>query len=406
MNRAFSTRKAIRTLESRERSAVTWLRSPITLLAALVVMSRVLTVEIGALAYRFFPHAWVQTVPGYLLPPAGYWAQSLLGVWAHWDGFWYLSIATIGYTGRSVATAFFPLYPLIVRLFGGTAFSGVAVSLLAFLGGSWLIYLIARRELGQDAAWYTILALAFFPSSFFFTSVYPEALVLLLSAGTIYLLYHGRVGWAALLAGIASAASVDGVLLGLPILLTLLQQRRPWRDWLSLLLVPLGIVAYMAYLTFAFGSPLTFQGAQAHWGRAFAAPWTTFWVGVRDFLAHLPQLGWHHLFATGEPLVAISNTWNLLFALLGLVLLYVAIRRLPPVLWSYALVVLAVPLFYPSTGVPLMSAPRFLLSAWPIFLAAGLLMSEHPRWARPVLWLSILFGAFFAALFATAHWVA
>ena len=406
MNRAFLARKAIRAAEPTERAEASWLKSPQALLLALVVMSRVLVVEIGALAYRFFPHAWVQTVPGYLVPVSGYWAQSLLGVWAHWDGFWYLSIATLGYTGRSVATAFFPLYPAVVHLLGGTPVSGVLLSFACFIGGSWLVYLIARRELGPDVAWYAVLALAFFPSSFYLTAVYPEALVLFLSAASIYLLLQGRIGWAALVAGIASAASVDGILLGLPILITLWQQRRPWRHWLSLLLVSLGLLAYMAYLYVAFGSPLTFQHAQAHWGRAFAPVWTTFWLALRAFWQHLPQLGWHHLFATGEPIVVISNTWNLVFALLGLGLLYLTYRRLHPVLWSYALVVLVVPLFYPSTGVPLMSAPRFLLSAWPIFLAAGVFLAEHPRWTRPVLWASIVCGAFFIALFATAHWVA
>ena len=407
MNRAFPTRRALRALQPQEGSrAAAWLQSPTTLLVALVAMSRLLAVEIGALAFRFFTHAWVQTVPGYLLPPAGYWSQSLLGVWAHWDGFWYLSIATIGYTGRAVATAFFPLYPLLVRLLGGTDVSGILVSLACFAAGTWLVYLIARRELGHDVAWYTVLALAFFPSSFFFTAVYPEALVLLLSAGCIYLLLQHRIGWAALLAGVASAASVDGVLLGLPVLLTLWQERRPWREWLSLLLVPLGVLTYMGYLALAFGDPLTFQGAQAHWGRSFAPPWTTIWIALRDFLQRIPQIGWPHLFATGEPLVVLSNTWNLVFALLGLLLLYLSIRRLRPALWSYALAVLIVPFFYPSNGVPLMSAPRFLLSAWPIFLAAGLFLVEHPRWTRPALWASIACGAFFVALFATAHWVA
>ncbi len=406
MNRAFSARRDLQAGERQGGGALAWLQSPLALLAALVVMSRVVVLEIGALAYRYLPHAWVQTVPGYLVPPSGYWSQSLLGVWAHWDGFWYLSIATLGYTGRAVATAFFPLYPLLVHLFGGTDVSGLVVSFASFLGGSWLIYQIARRELGSDAAWYTIVALAFFPSSFYFTAVYPEALVLLLSAGALYLLSLGRVGWAALIAGIASAASVDGILLGLPILITLWQQHRPWREWLSLLLVPLGLLAYMVYLTFAFGSPLTFQHAQAHWGRSFAPLWTTFSLAARDFWRHFPQLAWPHLFATGEPLVVISNTWNLLFTLLGLVLLYYAIRRLRPALWSYALVVLLVPLFYPSNGVPLMSAPRFLLSAWPIFLAAGLFLKEHPRWARPLLWASVACGGLFVALFATAHWVA
>lgn len=403
MSRAFSTPKLLDAARAKGNNARP---SPIALLIGLAALSRVLIFEVGALAFRFLPHAWVQSVPGYLVPAAGYWSQSLLGVWAHWDGYWYLSIATLGYAGRSVSTAFFPLYPMLVRLMGGQALSGIFLSLVCFAAGTYLLFLLARRELGQEVAWYSVLAIVFFPSSFYFNAVYPEALVLLLSTASLYLLSLRRYGWAALAAAIASAASVDGLLLGLPILITLWQERRPWRDWASLLLVPLGLFAYMGYLLVGFGNPLTFQSVQQHWGRAFAPPWITIWLAIRDFAQHVGQFGWHQLFATGEPLVSMSNVWNLAFAALGIFLLVHAIRRLRPALWSYALVVLTVPLFYPSSGVPLMSAPRFLLSAWPIFLAAGALLAEHPRWVRPAFWLSVLVGALFVALFATAHWVA
>ncbi len=403
MSRAIPTASPFDT--SRAEGSITR-PSPIALLIGLGVLSRVLIFEVGALAFRFLPHAWVQNVPGYFAPAAGYWSQSLLGVWAHWDGYWYLSIATLGYEGRSISTAFFPLYPLLVRALGGTAVSGIIVSLLCFAGGAWLLFLLARRELGHAAAWYGVLALMFFPSSFYFNAVYPEALVVLLSAASLYLLSLRHYGWAALIAGIASAASVDGLLLGVPLLVSLWQERRPWREWLSLLLVPLGLASYMGYLLVRFGNPLTFQAAQAHWGRSFAPPWITLIQGIADFFRNIAQFNWPHLFAGGEPAVAMSNVWNLLFAIVGIALVVLAARKLRPALWSYALAVLIVPLFYPSTGVPLMSAPRFLLSAWPIFLAAGAILAERPRWIRPFLWLSILIGAFFVALFATAHWVA
>jgi len=405
LSRAFSARKVLDAVQPKGKAAAL-LGSPAALLVGLVALSRVLTLEIGALAFRFLPHAWVQNVPGYFVPASAYWSESLLGVWSHWDGYWYLSIATLGYIGRSVATAFFPLYPLVVRVFGGVGLSGIFVSLACFAGGSWLLYRLARREIGDVPGWSAVLALALFPSSFFFNAVYPEALVLLLSVASLYLLTEHRYGWAALLAGVASAASVDGLLLGLPILVALLRERRPWKEWLSLLLVPLGLLSYMAYLFARFGNALTFQVAQQHWGRSLAAPWSTASLAVQDFWRHLPQLGWHTLFATGEPLVVISNVWNLVFTLLGLALIYLCIRRLRPELWTYALVVVVLPLFYPSAGVPLMSAPRFLLSAWPIFLAAGLFLAEHPRWTRPLLWASVACGALFIALFATSHWVA
>src|SRR4051812_31453590 len=36
------------------------------------------------------------------------------GYWANWDGAWFVGIATHGY-GSASATAFFPLYPLLIR---------------------------------------------------------------------------------------------------------------------------------------------------------------------------------------------------------------------------------------------------------------------------------------------------
>ncbi|HJQ30030.1 MAG TPA: hypothetical protein VJ827_11865, partial [Rubrobacter sp.] len=47
-----------------------------------------------------------------------------LNIWAHWDGVWYTQIAGEGYGASAPAsTAFFPMYPLLMRsfaeLFGG-----------------------------------------------------------------------------------------------------------------------------------------------------------------------------------------------------------------------------------------------------------------------------------------------
>lgn len=391
---------------SAEQSEAAQQRSPAKFLFGLALLSRILIFEVGALAYRYLPHAWVQNVPGYFVPSGSYWYQSLLGVWANWDGYWYLSIARIGYEGRAQATAFFPLYPLLVRLFGGVAISGIVVSLLCFSAALWLLFLLARLEFGEQTAWYAVLALMFFPSSFYLNAVYPESLVLLLSVGSLFLLVQKRYLWAAVVAGIASAASVDGLLLGIPLVISLWHDRRPWREWAVVALVPVGLLAYMGYLWQAFGSPLTFQAAQSLWSRAFAPPWITVWRALVDFVRHLGALSWPTLFAVGEPLMTASNVWNLLFAALGIALLVLTIRSLRPAIWAYAAIVLLVPLLYPAAGAPLMSAPRFLLSAWPIFIAAGALLARRPSLFRPWLAAAVLLGVLFVSLFATAHWVA
>lgn len=383
--------------------------SPGALLLGLVVLSRLLSFEEGGLAFLYLPHAWVQDVPGYLPPAGGFWFQTLLGPWAHWDGYWYLSIAHLGYDGRPLAAAFFPLYPLLLRLLGGSVLAGVLLSTIAFTAAMWFLYQLTIKELGEQAAWFTVIGLSFFPSAFYFNAVYPESLILFLSVISVYLTREGRFGWAALFAGIASAASIDGLLLAIPLGIAIWQQKppRPWWTWSTIAVVPLGLLAFMAKLAATFGNPLTFQSVQSNWGRAFEPPWITVVRAVQGFWTNLSTaLSFPGLFSTGQPVDVTSNVWNLIFAIVGVWLLVLAIRRLKPGLWLYTAAVLLIPFAYPSAGVPFMSSPRFLLAAWPLFMALGSFLANKPTALKPYLWTSGVLGAVLVALFATAHWVA
>ena len=42
----------------------------------------------------------------------------LFGVWQRWDACWYLRIAEFGYEAGEPGTAFFPVYPMAIRLLG------------------------------------------------------------------------------------------------------------------------------------------------------------------------------------------------------------------------------------------------------------------------------------------------
>lgn len=377
------------------------------LLAVIVVLSRLLVFEEGALAFLYLPHAWVQDVPGYLPPAGGFWFQTLLGPWAHWDGYWYLSIAHLGYVGRPLATAFFPLYPLLLRALGGTVLTGVLTSTVAFGVALVVIYRLAADVLSPRAAWFTVLAVAFFPTSFYFNAVYPEALFVLLAAGTFLAAARGRLGLAATLAGLASATSVYGLFLVVPIAASLWRRRAPARLWLWLALVPGGLLAYMAALFEEFANPFVFQTVQSNWGRAFAPLWVTVRQAVVQAWANVPQvISFPRLFAIGQPMDTASNVWNLLFAAVGVWLLVLAIRRLPWEYWLFSLLVLAVPFSYPSAAVPLMSVPRLLLAAWPLFLVLGERLAASATARKIYLWLSGAAGLVLVALFTTAHWVA
>src|SRR5687768_4408943 len=75
-----------------------------------------------------------------------------LSYWAHWDGRWLAHIAEHGYD-TDTATAFFPLYPLILRAGVeaglGVAIVGVVVSTLAALAALYFVYALARTWYGD-----------------------------------------------------------------------------------------------------------------------------------------------------------------------------------------------------------------------------------------------------------------
>ena len=82
------------------------------------------------------------------------------------------------------------------------------------------------------------------------------------------------------------------------------------------------------------------------------------------------------------------------------------LRRLPLAYGVYLLAALALPLSYPVGTQPLMSLPRFLLVLFPLYIALGAWLAEHPRARRPVLGVSGALLVLFCAQFATWHWVA
>src|ERR671917_862797 len=146
-------------------------------------VSRLLFVGVGAMAVNFLPQADPAGDP---LGPSGF-----LGYWAHWDGAWYSEIATGGYGERApTSTAFFPLYPLLMRLgtalWGRPALWGVLFSLAATLLALFFLYRVAENLYGSRAAPAATLALAFFPTAYFLNAVYTEALFLTLTTGSVW----------------------------------------------------------------------------------------------------------------------------------------------------------------------------------------------------------------------------
>jgi len=362
--------------------------------------------------------------PAGLTSPFGPTGDLLVAPFARWDSVWYLAIAGDGY-GDGAREAFFPLYPLLVKLAGvpvGSALVGGALASTILLGVA-LVLLHRLVSLDHDrlVARNAVLVTALFPMSFFFSAVYSESLYLALSVGAIYAARRGSWAWAGGLGALAAATRSAGVLLLVPLLIIYLwdsgrlreRPRSPRADVLWLALVPLGLAAYCAHLALEGLDPLTPFHAQEVWFRSFAGPFAGAWDGVVAAVQGVRQLasGTREpvLFgaAGGDPFLVARHNIELL-AWLGLTLAATAgaLRRLPAAYGAYLVAALALPLSYPVGPQPLMSLPRFVAVLFPLAIWLSL-------WMTGRLWRERLVTACFAAglavytgIFATWHWVA
>ncbi len=118
-----------------------------------------------------------------------YLLEPFLNTQVAWDSEFYLSVATVGYDdpdirqvqgdggeAYSMSYAFFPLYPMVMRVvraplaligmtpIAASALAGLLVSLLGTLAGMIALYDLVREELGEDGALRTVFLMLVFPT--------------------------------------------------------------------------------------------------------------------------------------------------------------------------------------------------------------------------------------------------
>ncbi len=377
---------------------------------------------------------------------------------ARWDAAWYLTIAHDGYRPQLGAmaasrTAFFPLYPLGLRLLSGLSLApvvaGILLSVVALAAGLYGLHRltsieVVRLDMGNhgvagrlgrgnlgDATRLVVLLTAFGPMAVYFSAVYSESLYFALSVGVFLCARRGQWARAAALAALASATRSTGIVLMVPLVLIYLygprSDRAPDRsdgrlkpkyrvrsDALWIAVAPLGLCLYMAHLALAGGDALAPFHAQAVWQREFAGPYGGVWTGAKaafEGLRQIVSLQSHHVYfsaAGGSPLIDASHNLLLFAFLLAAIPITVGVLRMLPVAYgAYVLAALALPLSYPVAPQPLMSLPRFLLVLFPLNMWLAVRLARRPKaltWG--LLIASAVAMMFFAEEFSTWHWVA
>lgn len=144
--------------------------------------------------------------------------------------------------GISLSYAFFPFYPMMIRLFAlplsllgmnaiaTASLAGVIVSMLGTLAAMIALYELTRTELDESSGLRAAFYLLIFPSGFFLAEIYTEGLFVGLAFSSLLLLRRGYRGWAALLAVLATFTRAVGVTLAIPLFISWIKDA----EWLEL----------------------------------------------------------------------------------------------------------------------------------------------------------------------------
>lgn len=195
-----------------------------------------------------------------------------LAAFANFDGEHFLSIALSGYA--TYEQAFFPLYPLLIRILSPLAHSpfgaGFLLSNALFLASLPLFASYSKKISPRGATWWAILFLLAFPTSFFFGSVYATSLFFFITLLTFRFVEQRKYAAAAVCAFLASLTWIGGIFLIIPLGLALWQDKKQLvvsLPNLAILAAPLlGVGLYMIYLARTIGDPLFFYHAQPAFG--------------------------------------------------------------------------------------------------------------------------------------------
>jgi hypothetical protein len=296
-----------------------------------------------------------------------------------WDSPHYLYIAENGYTkigDESNFIVFMPAYPIIIKLINlflqNIKIAGLFTSNLFFILGGIMFYKLLRIDYTEKFSVLVIILLSVFPTSFFYSSVYPESLFLLLFCSSLYFARKGRWLPSLLAATVLTLTRPFGFIIWISLIIEI-EPLVLLRDFLKNKTFPPHSRKLIFSLTFSavlsgaiyfltnyyvYGDPFAFQKILSeHWLKSFAFPWE----GIRQsWTVAIHGNGWnsYRIYVGLSEALASTMVW-----VLGLV----SLIKKANVRISYSLFLIIGALLFTSTGF-ILSSPRYILSLPPFFI--------------------------------------
>jgi len=334
---------------------------------------------------------------------------SLGDLFDRWDARHYIQIAHFGYSNLD-SHAFFPAYPLLIRLISpvfGYPNAALAVSWLAAVFAVWGVLDVARRFISLQSSWIVAILFAWNPVSIFFVAGYPEGLLVATMIWSLRFCLDRKWWQAATLAAVASIVMPQGVVSALVLGLAVLLGDRRWvglfRSVSYVVLGELGLLGYLVYCWVVTGHPLIVETASKNgWHSHVTYPFHTVFSELNS------------LFASGlSPQIHAVWTLNGIAGALGGVLavagLYLC-RRDRRLVLPATLLALGVLVSVATIEPSLESTGRFIFFLAPLYIIFGVLLDRIPRVVRlpvgvSVLVISVVLAVLYGVLFNLGWWL-
>lgn len=308
--------------------------------------------------------------------------QDFLGFWRLTDSQAYIDIArdwylSEGVIDRLVQLVFLPGYPLAIRLMyllvPDYTIAALLVSWFSFSGALGVCYSLLRLDYSHKASLRCVKFLCLMPGAFFFAAPMSESLFLLLSLSCVYQARRGRWAVGCTLGGLAAFTRSLGLMLFVPVCMELVRvsvnaprAERKLQRFAWLLLIPAGFAVYCLINYQVAGNPFQYMTYQhEHWSQGFGLFFATAAYQLDYAISCVPD-DLHTLWGLWLP--------NLIYDFGALIIVAIAAKRLRPgyTAWFIAYYVIAIGATW------LLSAPRYLMCLFPLFLSLSLL-ADTPR---------------------------
>lgn len=323
-----------------------------------------------------------------------------LEIWQRWDTLHYQAIAEHGYSAFATSLFTPPLYPLLMKLTSfifnnNTLFGGLVVSLLFCAASFTAFYEFAKFEmLDKVLAQRALIYFAIFPTIFFLFAPYTESIFTLGSIMCLLNLRKSRWLSAGIWGALAASARLTGAVIFIPALWSMWEN---WKNsgqlsaWVSPFLIGIASLIFPLYSWLGLGksvfSPFEAQSQRFHGG--FTLPGINIIKAIQQAaLGHFP----------------ITNTLDVLFLIIFLVLGVTVWKQLPRVYGIYYFTFMALYLTRIADTYPLLSMARYVLALFPAFLVLAQ-YGKNPTLNRIIVYGSILGLLFLSAQFTLWGWV-